>query len=162
MKKFWNIYKYDFAGLFLYVIFWCILFIRYDMETYHWQYWVTILVTVLFRLLGYKEGRKIERRHNAENLVNWPNDICVTVPAQKVYKLKDIETGIFFSVIKNDNEIKEPLDKYVKINNVYDTYKCGTYNMTLRKGEILDGDSNVIVYKCKSIYTPKNLKIVKD
>ena len=152
-NKFWNTYKYDIISLGLYVIFWNVLIIWYDIEMTHWQFWVIMIISALYRGVGYAEGRKIERTSNAKNLVDYPLDICVTIPNQKIYKLGNIANGTFFSIVNDVNEIKEPLDKYVKTDRTIDVVIA--YNMTQRKTEILLNTDKVVLYSCKSIYTPK-------
>ena len=45
-------------------------------------------------------------------------------------------------------------DKYLKVE-VNDAIKVTTWNMTKQKFTTLNNDLEVILYSCKSIYTPK-------
>ena len=142
---------------------WCIIVLiitfalisSYNASITDLRYWMIVAGIYAAIIIMFIDGKRKGQQQAIADLLHKDIDVAITDLEQKVYKLKDIKNGIFFSVVNETNEIKEPLDKYLKLTNQYGTTHCGAYNMTQRKGEILSGDSNVILYSCRAIYTPK-------
>jgi hypothetical protein len=102
---------------------------------------------------AYCDGQRDGQRILIKYLLTCEEDVSISVKKQKIYKLTDIEKGIFFSIIDDDVEIKEPLNKYLKL--ISSDYGTTVFNMTLGQIELIKNDTNVILYSCKAIYTPK-------
>lgn len=130
--------------------------IIFNVELFDWKWWLLCFLIVATRFIGYKEGMIKEKDIMAKQLMCSEFNIAATSELQTRHKLGDVPVGTFFSVVDKSvvSEIKEPLDKYLKVE-VNNAIKVTTWNMTKQKFTNLSNDLEVILYSCKSIYTPK-------
>ena len=156
LYTFWKNNKYDIMCLIVWCIFWTISAVVYNVELFHWEWWALAILIVATRFIGYKEGMAKEKDIISKQLLFSEFNIATTSKLQTRHKLGDVPVGTFFSVVDKSvvSEIKEPLDKYLKVE-VNDAIKVTVWNMTKQEFDILNNDLEVILYSCKSIYTPK-------
>ena len=156
LYAFWKNNKYDIICLIVWCIFWTFSAVVYNVEVFHWEWWALAILIVATRFIGYKEGMDKEKDIISKHLLFGEFNIAATSELQTKHKLGDVPVGTFFSVVDKSvvSEIKEPLDKYLKVE-VNDAIKVTTWNMTKQEFTTLSNDLEVILYSCKSIYTPK-------
>lgn len=156
LRAFWTNNKYDIMCLFVWCTFWTVMSIRFNIDLFKWEWWTLSFIIVATRFIGYKEGMAKIKDAVANQLLHSEFNIAATSELQTRHKLGDVPVGTFFSVVDKSvvSEIKEPLDKYLKVE-VNDAIKVTTWNMTKQKFTTLSNDLEVILYSCKSIYTPK-------
>lgn len=153
MKKFYDEYKYNIWYIIALIAFY-ININSFHISISDWRYILLVLLTIVLTSIAHRYGHREGRQQIANYLVNSDKDISVTVKKQKIYKLKDVPAGMFFSIVTDKYEIKEPLDKYLKLES-NDFLKVVVWNMTARKVELIDNENDIIVYKCTALYTPK-------
>lgn len=156
LHTFWKNSKYDIICLLVWCTFWALMSIRFNIVLFKWEWWALTFIIIATRFIGYKEGMNKEKEIISKHLLLSEFSIATTSELQTRYKLGDVPVGTYFSVIDKSvvSEIKEPLDKYLKVE-VYDGIKVTVWNVTKQKFTILSNDLEVILYSCKSIYTPK-------
>ena len=143
IKNFWLKHKYTI----IMGIMWFVLttIIRYWNMTLL-QHWIVLIFTLLFALIGYRDG-KIEV---VRNIIKYDNSIVIDVnECEFTYsKLKDIDTGVFFSLADDENE-----DKYMKCGYTDERLRqC--WNLTKERFEQIDCHAECILYRTRIIYIP--------
>lgn len=156
LYAFWNNNKYDITCLFVWCIFYTIMGSVFKLELFKWEWWALSAIIIETRFIGYKEGIAKTKANLATRLLYDDFNIAAISELQTKHKLGDIPVGTFFSVVDKSvvSEIKEPLDKYLKVE-VNDAIKVTVWNMTKQEFNILDNNLEVILHSCKCIYTPK-------
>lgn len=151
-KKCLEKYKYDIACMIMWMLYWLFLSVHYSLQAYHWQYWILTFFTIAFRYIGYKEGCDKEK-NNEEKIEYSEFEITSINKLTNSHKLRDIEPGMFFSIIKNCGKI-DTSNKYLKVEN-NNAIKVSVWNMSTQEFETLNNDLDVILYSCSITYTAK-------
>jgi hypothetical protein len=112
------------------------------------EFWLALLCVVIFRLIGYKEGQ----HELTKNLIEQSHDITVNVINDNfelvTCELKDIPNGLSFSLVNDKTQTK-----LIKCTDSADG--CATcWNSSTDTLNLVNTDSNCIVYKTRNIYVP--------
>ena len=148
--NFWSKYKYDIIGLFLWIMFWSILGIQYSYTLRNWQTWIIILIITIFRYMGYREGKYKMTSYLFTQAANVSFTISIDDKFNKqcTCKLRDIPSGVFFSIINDDYK-----NRYLKGNVVNEgSTKC--WDVMNNELVIINDDTECIEYKTKMFHIP--------
>jgi hypothetical protein len=119
LKIFWYKHKYDIMSIIIYFVFWYILQTMYNIQLYHWQFWMIMTCTIILRLMGYRQGKQDVSRALTTNL----NDLTLNAPNNNVteakIELQCLQNGMTFSLYYQILS-----HKFIKCETIDDKIKC--------------------------------------
>lgn len=149
LKNHWYKYKFDYTSLLLWIMFWTVLDISYEVKLFNLTLWMLIAITIGFRYIGLKEGRQDVANALVSNLINITVHPKVDNSEEVIVKLKDVKDGMVFSVSVREDEI---VYKYIKCITDGDVVQC--WNLDKHRFEEFNENVNTVIYKTKTIYMP--------
>ena len=147
LKLCWYACRYDVYYCFTWALV-CAFIFNTPINLSDWRYWAILLSTVIFRLIGYKEGK----RKIANAIFEHKTDINIDIKDKGfepvICELKNIQNGLYFSLLNDEHRTK-----YLKCNTVNaGSSKC--WNFDSEELCLIEDDVQCILYKTKTIYIP--------
>ena len=146
-KLFWYKNKYDIVSVIVYIILWYSINTVYDIRFFHWQFWAILTCMIIFRLMGYRQGKQDISRALTTNL----NDITLDAPndnvTEAIIDLQYLQDGMTFSLF-----YKILSHKFIKCETNDNEIKCWDINDC--KFVVFQKTTPVILYRTKTIYFP--------
>ena len=152
MKKWFSNNKYDIILCSCLFIFYEILFMCLDIDFTNWQFWALTAILFIIKRVSFKDGKRFGFDICIDNILNAETDCYMSHKQQAIFLLKELSIGDTFSVVSEREEIQEPLDKYIKINDT--SVGVLAFNICKKDNKVFNENDKVISYKHISLCTP--------
>lgn len=152
MKKWFSNNKYDIITYSCLFIFYETLFMYLNTDFTDWYFWILTATLFIIKQVSFKNGKRFGFDTCIDNILNAETNCYITHKQQTIFLLKELSIGDTFSVVNECEEIQEPLDKYIKINDT--SVGVLAFNICKKDTKIFNANDKVILYKHISLCTP--------